>query len=103
MTLGGDTLAEILAQRLERDADRVAIVVVKGENEVPLTARRVSQAAMAYDLSYRNAGILSGDVIVDLLRPGEDLLFSFIGALVHGAIPCILPFDTEKLEPTRYR
>ena len=99
----GDTLVRILAHRLERDPDRTAIVVVSGEREIPLTMRRLGEAALAYAIRYRREGITPGEVIVDLLRPGEDLLYSYLGALIYGAIPCILPFDTEKMAPTRYR
>src|SRR4030095_12702905 len=34
---------------------------------------------------------------------GEDLVYSFWGAILHGAIPSIMPFLTEKLSPERYR
>lgn len=38
-----------------------------------------------------------------ILQHGEDLLYAFWGAILHGAIPAIMPFLTEKLSPERYR
>jgi len=38
-----------------------------------------------------------------ILQHGEDLVYSFWGAILHGAIPSIMPFLTEKLSPERYR
>ena len=42
-------------------------------------------------------------MIVDLLPPGPDLLFAFLGGVILGAVPSILPFPTEKLDPVLYR
>jgi fatty-acyl-CoA synthase len=41
--------------------------------------------------------------VVLILQHGEDLIFSFFGAVLRGAIPSIMPFLTEKLSPERYR
>ena len=48
-------------------------------------------------------GLKSSEVIVLILQHGEDLLYAFWGAVLHGAIPSIMPFLTEKLSPERYR
>jgi acyl-CoA synthetase (AMP-forming)/AMP-acid ligase II len=47
--------------------------------------------------------ILPGEVVVLILQHGEELIYSFFGAILHGAIPAIMPFLTEKLSPERYR
>jgi acyl-CoA synthetase (AMP-forming)/AMP-acid ligase II len=49
------------------------------------------------------AGIQPGEVTILILQHGEDLIYSFWGAILHGAIPSIMPFLTEKLAPERYR
>jgi acyl-CoA synthetase (AMP-forming)/AMP-acid ligase II len=49
------------------------------------------------------AAIQPGEVAVLILQHGEDLVYSFWGAILHGAIPSIMPFLTEKLSPERYR
>ena len=51
----------------------------------------------------RRQGIKPGEVVVLILQHGEDLVYSFWGAILHGAIPAIMPFLTEKLSPERYR
>ncbi|HSK65311.1 MAG TPA: AMP-binding protein, partial [Anaerolineales bacterium] len=38
-----------------------------------------------------------------ILQHSEELLYSFWGSILHGAIPSIMPFLTEKLSPERYR
>ncbi|MCI0556288.1 MAG: AMP-binding protein, partial [Anaerolineae bacterium] len=44
-----------------------------------------------------------GEVVVLILQHGEDLVYAFWGAILHGAISSIMPFLTEKLSPERYR
>ena len=48
-------------------------------------------------------GIKPGEVVVLILQHGEDLIYAFWGTILHGAIPSIMPFLTEKLSPERYR
>ena len=49
------------------------------------------------------AGIKPGEVVVLILNHGPDLIYSFFGAILSGAIPSIMPFLTEKLAPEQYR
>ena len=46
---------------------------------------------------------LPGEVIIIILQHGEDLLYAFFGAILHGSIPTIMPFLTEKLSSEQYR
>ena len=32
-----------------------------------------------------------------------ELVYAYFGAILHGAIPSIMPYLTEKLSPERYR
>jgi acyl-CoA synthetase (AMP-forming)/AMP-acid ligase II len=48
-------------------------------------------------------GIEPGEVVVLILQHSEELVYSFWGSILHGAIPSIMPFLTEKLAPERYR
>jgi fatty-acyl-CoA synthase len=49
------------------------------------------------------AGVRPGEVVVLILEHGENLVFGFWGAVLHGAVPAIMPFLTEKLSPEHYR
>jgi acyl-CoA synthetase (AMP-forming)/AMP-acid ligase II len=51
----------------------------------------------------QSAGLEPGEVIILILDHGEDLIAAFFGAILHGAIPAIMPFLTEKLSPDHYR
>ncbi len=55
-----------------------------------------------YTQTYAREGIRPGEVVILILQHGEDLVYSFWGAILYGAIPAIMPFLTEKLSPERY-
>ena len=48
------------------------------------------------------SGIKPGEVVILIINYQLDLIYAFWGAILHGAIPSILPFLTEKLNPERY-
>jgi acyl-CoA synthetase (AMP-forming)/AMP-acid ligase II len=103
MSSSGQTLPHILAHNLEADPERTAVVLVTRSGEEHVTMRQLLAGAGDYARAYRRSGVEPGDVVVDLLPPGADLLAAFLGGILLGAVPCILPFQAEKLDPLRYR
>jgi acyl-CoA synthetase (AMP-forming)/AMP-acid ligase II len=98
------TLAHLLQSHYQEHPDRVAIVLqYAGQADSPVTSRDLVEGAYRYARTYAREGIQPGDVVVLILQHGEDLVYSFFGAILHGAIPSIMPFLTEKLSPERYR
>ncbi|HEX7596622.1 MAG TPA: AMP-binding protein, partial [Polyangia bacterium] len=57
----------------------------------------------AYAATYATRGLQPDEVVILILQHGADLVFAFYGAILHGAIPAIMPYLTEKLLPERYR
>ncbi len=74
-----------------------------GQPDRPISYRQLMNGANAFARTYAREGIQPGEVVVLILRHGEELMYSFWGAVLHGAIPSIMPFLTEKLAPERYR
>lgn len=103
MSPPGQTLPHVLAQQLESTPDRIAVVLVTRSGERHMTVRQLLTGAWGYCELYRQSGVKPGEVVVNLLPPGADLLFAFLGGILLGAVPSILPFPTEKLDPIRYR
>ncbi|HET9912584.1 MAG TPA: AMP-binding protein, partial [Anaerolineales bacterium] len=84
--------------------ERVAIYMqFPGREDLPLTYEQLLSGASAYARTLESEGIQPGEVVILILQHGEDLVYSFWGAILHGAIPSIMPFLTEKLSPERYR
>ncbi len=87
-----------------RTPDRVAITLqFSTADDLSLTTDQLLRGAASYSRAYVQAGIRPGEVIILILRHGEELVYAFWGAVLHGAIPSIMPFLTEKLSPERYR
>jgi len=87
-----------------RTPERIAVYLqFAGRDDLSLTCDQLLRGASAYARTLEREGIQPGEVVVLILQHGEDLVYSFWGAILHGAIPSIMPFLTEKLSPERYR
>jgi acyl-CoA synthetase (AMP-forming)/AMP-acid ligase II len=84
--------------------ERVAIHLVQAKQpDQPITYRSLIEKSSAYAQRYAAAGVQPGDVVVIILQHSELLIYAFWGAVLHGAVPSILPWLTEKLSPEKYR
>jgi fatty-acyl-CoA synthase len=84
--------------------EKVSIVLQHaGQPDQEISYRELILGANQYALTYAREEIKPGEVILLILQHGQDLTFAFWGAVLHGAIPAIMPFLSEKLSPERYR
>ena len=84
--------------------ERVAITLQHaGQADVHLSYKTLLEGANGYAKTYESQGLQPGEVVVLILQHSQELVFSFWGAVLHGCIPSIMPFLTEKLSPERYR
>ena len=98
------TFPERLKVHHSRTPERVAVhLQISGRDDLPITYSQLLNGSASYAQTLANSGIQPGEVVVLILQHGEDLLHAFWGAILHGAIPSIMPFLTEKLSPERYR
>jgi len=98
------TLSENIFNSYLTTPEKPAITLIHNQNlEQTITYRDLFQGASAFMKALEEAGILPGEVVILILNHGENLIYSFFGAILHGAIPSIMPFLTEKLEPDHYR
>jgi acyl-CoA synthetase (AMP-forming)/AMP-acid ligase II len=88
----------------DRTPDRVAVYLqFAGQEDLPITYEQLLRGAGAFARTLLREGIQPGEVVVLILQHGDQLLYSFWGSILHGAIPSIMPFLTEKLSPERYK
>ena len=98
------TFLDILQKHYTESPERISVYLqFAREEDQAISYRQLLEGANAYAQIYAEKGIKSSEVIVLILQHGEDLLYAFWGAVLHGAIPSIMPFLTEKLSPERYR
>lgn len=94
----------VLRQHYLEHPDQVAIYLMHpGQPDRPVTYADIFRGAAGYVETYRKHGIAPGDVVILILQHGIDMVYAYFGAILHGAIPSIMPFLTEKLLPDRYR
>lgn len=99
-----ETAYQILKAFYQQDPDRVCIYLQQaGQPDCPITYGDLIQTAAGWAQYYQDEGIPPGEVIILILQHGVDLIGAFWGAVLHGAIPSIMPFLTEKLQPDQYR
>jgi fatty-acyl-CoA synthase len=98
------TFSDLLKGHFEQSPNDVCIILQHaGQPDRQVTYHELIYGASGYVHNYQQNNIKSGEVILLILQHGIDLLFSYYGAILHGAIPSIMPFLTEKLLPERYR
>jgi len=98
------TLAHLLQQNFAEFPERPAVhLQYNRQPDVTVTYRTLMQGAAGYARALDAAGVPPGEVVVLILQHGEALVYAFFGAILHGAIPSIMPFLTEKLTPDKYR
>lgn len=98
------TLPDHVLQLWQQKPDDPAIYLIQNSQpDLKITNSRIYQGSFSYAQSLANAHIAPGEVVIIILNHGEDLVYAFWGAVLHGAIPAIMPFLTEKLSPDQYR
>src|SRR5665648_7795 len=99
-----DTFPQRLKQAYENQPELTILTLLHaGQEDCPISYRQLVEGAAGYAATYQRLGIQPGEVVILILEHGQDLIFAFWGAVLHGAIPAIMPFLTEKLLPERYR
>jgi len=98
------TFSDLLKSHYEQTPDKVSVTILqRGQPDCPVTYRQLIHGASGYVRTLEKNGVQPGDVVILILQHGIDLLYAYFGTILHGAIPSIMPFLTEKLLPERYR
>ncbi|MBI5929971.1 MAG: AMP-binding protein [Chloroflexi bacterium] len=84
------------------EATALYFVTPDGKGEQTISTRAFFEHAAEVARALRQNGIQAGDLVVLVLEHSLDVLYSFWGAILLGAVPSIFPFLTEKLDPDRY-
>jgi acyl-CoA synthetase (AMP-forming)/AMP-acid ligase II len=98
------TFSEVLHSAYQSKPDQVIITLQQaGFPDRPITYKDLLEGAAGYAQTLAQQGIQPGEVVILILQHGVDMVYAFWGAVLHGAIPSIMPYLTEKLLPERYR
>ena len=98
-----DIFAARLWQHAQHNPQQPAIhYLASGAEDLAITYQDLYRKSADFAQALQRAGIQPGEVVVLIMDYRADLLYAFWGAVLQGAIPSILPFLTEKLNPDRY-
>lgn len=93
------TLAELASAQPNK---RAITFIHRGAHKTITFAELHREAEVAAD-QLRASHVEPGDLVILVLQHSLELIYSFWGAALLGAIPSIFPFLTEKLDPDLYR
>lgn len=97
------TLTDLIQHNYQTQPDKTAFIIQQaGQDDLTITYADLVRGSARYARSYAREGLQPGEVVILILQHGEDLIYSYWGAILYGAIPAIMPFLTEKLAPERY-
>ena len=97
------TFPQELIKTYQEVPEQVAIhLLFNHKPDKPVTYRQLFRGAAGYARALDQAKVQPGEVVILILDHGEDLIYAFFGSILHGAIPSIMPFLTEKLSPEHY-
>lgn len=102
-SLTNSTIPALLKELEYQAADEIAIVFQQKDQDQRLTYAELVRRSAVYCRAFEQAGIASGEPVIIILDHRLELISAFFGAVLHGAVPAIMPFLTEKLSPERYR
>lgn len=78
-------------------------MLLAGKEDYPLSYAELIKGAAGYSRMLQKKGIKPGEVVILIFQHSMELVFAYFGCILSGAIPSIMPFLTEKLQPERYR
>ncbi|MEP0763213.1 MAG: AMP-binding protein [Chloroflexota bacterium] len=96
------TLLDCARDLLAGAPERTALTLILPDGTQTVSTRAFFEGAARYAHALERAGVQPGELVVLVLQHGPEVLYSFWGAMLLGAIPSIMPFLTPKLDPDRY-
>ena len=97
------TLTSTLTEHASRSPNAIAITFIQNGEHKQITAGEFARQAELAAENLAANGVGAGDLVILVLQHSLELIYSFWGAALLGAIPSIFPFLTEKLDPELYR
>src|SRR4030042_4840840 len=99
-----NTFTHKLLELYDSNPQSIAIHLLQNQKpDKSITYSELIHGAAGYSAALKDAGIRMGEVVILILQHGEELVYAFFGAILHGSIPAIMLFMTEKLSPDQYR
>ncbi|TCQ00154.1 acyl-CoA synthetase (AMP-forming)/AMP-acid ligase II [Sphingomonas sp. PP-F2F-A104-K0414] len=94
-------LASFIA-RCKAAPSTVQFVLASAGGNAVVTHAMLWDGGQRYAHLYRRTGAAPGTVVLIALRSSPDLLYAFIGAILAGCVPAMMPLPSIKQDPARF-
>jgi len=95
-------LAASFLSHAESRPDEIFLRLTNPVGAVEFTYAELRDLCFVYNAHFRAAGLGKGAVVAIILTHGVDLYGAFVGAVMAGRTPTIMPFPTPKQDKARY-
>lgn len=98
---GNNIAAAFLHNASVREGELFLKLSAGGEPEV-FTFGQIRDQACRYNAHFRKSAMPKGSVVAIILKHSVDLYTAFLGAIMAGMVPTIMPFPTPKQDPEKH-
>ncbi|MEA1649031.1 AMP-binding protein [Nitrospirillum sp. BR 11164] len=102
MSNPGDTIISRLRITAESSPDSLFCVHVLNGQEEFISYGQLWRRSLSYARKYISSGKEPGDIILIIVQHSPHLYYAFVGAMMAGLIPSIMPHATSKQDPALY-
>jgi len=96
------TIAERLRSLYASNPDRIACTFISSGRAEAITFGELYRRSLAYAAQFSEQGVKPGDLILVILQHTPHLFYSYLGAILAGAIPSFMPFPSPKQRAQLY-
>lgn len=95
-------VASAFVENAGKCGDRTFVRITTGKGATDYSFAQVRDAAFAYNAHFRASGLQPGSVIAIILTHSVELYTAFLGSMMAGLVPTIMPFPTPKQDREKY-
>lgn len=97
-----DTVSAALRTWAVRRSDETFCTFVSSGSQERISFEQLYERSRSYTAYYRQRGVRPGDLVIIILKHSAHLFYSYLGAMLLGAVPTFLAFPTPKQRPEVY-
>lgn len=95
-------VASAFVENAEKNGAKTFVRLTAGQDVTDYSFEDIRDMAYAYNASFRKSGLKPGSVIAIILRHSIELYTAFLGSMMAGLVPTIMPFPTPKQDREKY-
>jgi fatty-acyl-CoA synthase len=95
-------LLETIVERMERSPDQPFCRIIGGGHEEELNWGGLGALAGRFHELYQRRGIVRGDTVLIFLGHGTHVYGAFVGAMLCGAVPSMMPLLSSRQDPNLF-